>query len=162
MIIIVTIVIFIILLQSFSSKLTICDQYNIIYNHHNSYQLDTSFHEYLTEVYHDTSTITENNYMRLKRTSFFYRNTNTRIIPIDWSINLGDNATNFISYYFAAYITNKIHENNSWIEVSRFSSNMFTGVDRKWDEGLSHGPFIQRLVPYGCWFHSTPGELLGT
>lgn len=138
-------------------------QFNLInYHYHHLYHLDTSFLEYLNEVYDNISTIDEYDYMKLKFTNFFYRNTNIQIIPLDWNIKLGDNATNTISKYFATnHLTNNvIYTNHTWIEVSRFSSNMITGIDRKWDEGLSHGPFIERLVPYGCWFHSTPGTII--
>lgn len=135
---------------------------------------DTSWREYIHEVYgsedfYDTtsqsssSKIEESSsHMSINKYTidFYYKNTNIQIQPINW--NKDKLYANFYSKsdnYRAGYINyHKIANNDTWIEISRFSSEFLW---HGFQEGFTSPPWYRHSdpikVPYGCWFFHAKG-----
>jgi hypothetical protein len=140
---------------------------------------DTSWIEYIHEVYgsedlYDTtdqsssskidesSSSSSSSHMSINKYAidFYYKNTNIQIQPINW--NKDKLYANFYSKsdnYRAGYINyHKIVNNDTWIEISRFSSEFLW---HGFQEGFTSPPWYRHSdpikVPYGCWFFHAKG-----
>ena len=101
--------------------------------------------------------------------NFYYRNSHTRIQPLDWPMNQlflhQRTKSDHRNHYRVGYKSKETFEDHTWVEVNRFSSNFLnrysvTRSSTDWIEGYSNGLTgnISIFVPYGCWFMSARGS----
>lgn len=104
------------------------------YNHMYWRLHDLSWIDYCKEVYGTSESYSSQYYNDLNKNeiNFYYRNTNTRVISINWfdlktkPLLYGsgyEQHTNAYAYGYKSSITYPTH--NEWIEVSRFSSTFY-------------------------------------
>ena len=106
-----------------------CNNQNMYWRIH-----DLSWIDYCKEVYGTSESYSSQYYNDLNKNeiNFYYRNTNTRVISINWfdlktkPLLYGsgyEQHTNAYAYGYKSSITYPTH--NEWIEVSRFSSTFY-------------------------------------
>ena len=129
--------------------------------------VDLSFMDYVRQVYNykRSDSIGHHEVVLLKSKIFFsYRNADVRIRrmetlksflhPVLQLASLGSDNGGFEAY---RTLVNKydMYEDDSWVEVSRFSTNLLNG----YDEGFTTAYFKDDVpAPYGCWFTPSKGS----